>query len=673
MDTTVMVLAIVMVTSIVAALIAFVVLPYFDDGNTDLNKKLTAADFIDDVNSVNKSGYVYDQHQDVRLKKIEDHVNITDAAGDGPVDAASDIFGYLLDNVQYDLPTGEGELPTLSFGPFNTDFQKVCFMNNCLSFDNDDIGDTLSPITATAPVLGTVTASRASQGSTSVVATWSGFTGATAYDVYYNLSSSTYDQASLIAANLTATASPYTFVRVFSPGTVYYVHVVAKNAAGSVFKSILVADPVAGTPGTPAPVAPIATSAAVTVSAAGTVSWLGFTGTVTSYAVYYSTSPVYAATAILASENIAMTASTFPIVAPVGTLPGAYYAHVVAKNGTLSASKSSTTTFTIAAASAPATPAPVAPIATSATVTVTTAGNVSWTGFTGTVTSYAVYYSTSQVYAATAILASENLAMSASTFAIVPPASTPAGAYYAHVVAKNGTLSASKSSTTTFTVAAPLAAAPVLAATATALTTTVVGTSMTVAWADGFTGTSATTRYDVFYSTVPALSIATDTKPGVDLAVTSYMIAGLAPGSYYVHVVAKNGAVSVTKSSATPVPIAATLAPVNPTVTAARVVGTSTSIKVDWSGFAVGSTYDVYYSIAPTLSTATDSKPGADLAATLATYTITGLLATTPYYVHVIAKKDGISTAPVSATVAAETFAVEQFTAWPGSLGMYPL
>eukprot|EP00873_Tetraselmis_striata_P043936 jgi/Tetstr1/464200/TSEL_009005.t1 len=140
----VMVLVFVLITAVVAALIAFVVLPSMSgarEAGDDL-KELTIADYVDDINAVNKAGYDYDMHQDKRLDEIEDHVGIddTDVAdeqqqqqGNGLLDRAGSVFSGIMDNLEISTPSEEGALATVSLGPFSapTDLSEVCFNNSC--------------------------------------------------------------------------------------------------------------------------------------------------------------------------------------------------------------------------------------------------------------------------------------------------------------------------------------------------------------------------------------------------------------------------------------------------------------------------------------------------------------------------------------------------------------
>lgn len=138
----VMVLVFVLITAVVAALIAFVVLPSMSEAREagDGLQDLTMADYVADINAVNRAGYDYDMHQDKRIEEIEDHVGIDDrevVEPQGPTlgglgNLASNAFGAIMDNLEISTPS-EGGVATVSWGPFSvpTDLSEVCFNNSC--------------------------------------------------------------------------------------------------------------------------------------------------------------------------------------------------------------------------------------------------------------------------------------------------------------------------------------------------------------------------------------------------------------------------------------------------------------------------------------------------------------------------------------------------------------
>ena len=136
----IMVLVFVLITAVVAALIAFVVLPSISEAREagDDLKELTMADYVADINAVNKAGYDYDMHQDQRIDNLEDHVGIddkevVDPEGPNYGKLAANAFTSILDNVEISTPSEEGGVSTVSWGPFSapTDLSEVCFNNNC--------------------------------------------------------------------------------------------------------------------------------------------------------------------------------------------------------------------------------------------------------------------------------------------------------------------------------------------------------------------------------------------------------------------------------------------------------------------------------------------------------------------------------------------------------------
>lgn len=142
----VMVLVFVLITAVVAALIAFVVLPSISEAREagDDLKELTIADYVADINAVNKAGYDYDMHQDTRIGELEDHVGIDDKSvvdPEGPNFGriATNAFTSFMDNVEISTPSEEGGISTVSWGPFSvpTDLSEVCFNNSCFGSGSD--------------------------------------------------------------------------------------------------------------------------------------------------------------------------------------------------------------------------------------------------------------------------------------------------------------------------------------------------------------------------------------------------------------------------------------------------------------------------------------------------------------------------------------------------------
>lgn len=143
----VMVLVFVLITAVVAALIAFVVLPSMSEAREageDLNE-LTIADYVADINAVNKAGYDYDMQQDTRIDELEDHVGIddkevVDPEGPNLGSIAAKTFTSIMDNIEISTPSEEGGVATVSWGPFSvpTDMSEVCFNNSCYQIGGGD-------------------------------------------------------------------------------------------------------------------------------------------------------------------------------------------------------------------------------------------------------------------------------------------------------------------------------------------------------------------------------------------------------------------------------------------------------------------------------------------------------------------------------------------------------
>ena len=130
-----------------------------------------------------------------------------------------------------------------------------------------------------------VTATALSLSSISV--SWNSVSGATSYDVYYEIGSSTTKN---FAANVTGTAYTHTGLQ---PNTTYYYYIKAKNSAGesgySSFTSSCGATTSSSSGGGSAPSAPTGVTATAQSSSTVSVSWNAVSGA-TSYKVYYATS-----------------------------------------------------------------------------------------------------------------------------------------------------------------------------------------------------------------------------------------------------------------------------------------------------------------------------------------------------------------------------------------------
>eukprot|EP00873_Tetraselmis_striata_P033873 jgi/Tetstr1/454137/TSEL_041056.t1 len=135
----VMVLVLVLVTAVVAALIAFVLLPSMMDSRSagEDMAELTVVDYVDDINTVNRAGYMYDRSQDQRIQAIENSMRAADdesPAEGGFLDTAASAFKGVLDNLEISMPSEEGGVPTVSLGPFSapTNLTEVCYNDFCM-------------------------------------------------------------------------------------------------------------------------------------------------------------------------------------------------------------------------------------------------------------------------------------------------------------------------------------------------------------------------------------------------------------------------------------------------------------------------------------------------------------------------------------------------------------
>lgn len=151
------VLVFVLITAVVSALLAFVILPSISSARQEGEgmRELTIADYVDDINAVNKSGYDYDMAQDKRMDELEQSIlddgyasgRYSDVNGESyptPNGAFGDfegdtggmfdnIVGGIIDNIQIQPPSEAGGVPKIALGPFSadTDFSKFCVGSKC--------------------------------------------------------------------------------------------------------------------------------------------------------------------------------------------------------------------------------------------------------------------------------------------------------------------------------------------------------------------------------------------------------------------------------------------------------------------------------------------------------------------------------------------------------------
>lgn len=146
-----MVLVFVLITAVVAALIAFVVLPSLSGEREEGEgvPELAMVDYVRDINAANKAGYDYDMRQDERLNNIENRVGIDSDSSAGVEPAGTTSSGGfdwgsvatgILDNLVVTTPSEEGGVSEVKWGPFSvpTDLSEVCYNESCFRFGGTD-------------------------------------------------------------------------------------------------------------------------------------------------------------------------------------------------------------------------------------------------------------------------------------------------------------------------------------------------------------------------------------------------------------------------------------------------------------------------------------------------------------------------------------------------------
>ncbi len=420
---------------------------------------------------------------------------------------------------------------------------------------------------------------------------WSASSGATSYDVYFG----TVGSPPLATNTAVATYSPGTL----TAGTVYYWRVVAKNAGGSNTSATWSFTTQVAAPPAPVPSGPM--NGATGVSATPVLTW-GASSGATSYDVYFGTTaspPLATNTAGTAYSPGTLSASTV------------YYWYVVAKNAGGS-NASAIWSFTTQVA---APPAPVLSSPANGATGVSAAPVLGWSAASGA-TSYDVYFGT---------VASPPLATNTGGTTYSPGTLTAGTVYYWRVVGKNAGGS-NTSATWSFTTQVAAPPAPVPSSPANGAT----GVSATPVL--GWSASSGAGSYDVYFGTVSAPPLATNTGG------TTYSPGTLTTGTvYYWRVVAKNAGGSNTSATwSFTTQVAAPPAPV-PSGPMNGATGVSATPVLTWGASSGATSYDVYFGTAASPPLATNTGG--------ATYSPGPLSAGTVYYWYVVAKNAGGSNA----------------------------
>ena len=490
-----------------------------------------------------------------------------------------------------------------------------CDVTNVTTFTTAAAIPVPSCVTNTAPSNGTTLATQ-----TTATLTWGTAATATSYDVYIwtgaiapvtptaNVATATYN-----ATGLTA-------------GTVYNWYIAPRNASGPALNCAATNMSVFTTASATIPVPVCATNSApvngstIGTQTTATLTW-GSVATATSYDVYIwtgATAPV-TPTANVATATYSATGLT------ASTL---YNWYVVPKNATgpaVGCDATNATTFTTAAIPVPVCATNTLPVNASTIGTQTTA-TLTW-GAVATATSYDVYIWTG---ATAPVTPTANVA----TATYGATGLTASTLYNWYVIPKNASgpaVGCDATNKTTFTTAA--IAVPVCATNTLPVNASTIGTQTTATLTWGSVATA--TSYDVYIWTGATAPV----TPTANVATATYSATGLTASTLYNwYVIPKNAsgpAVGCDATNATtfttaaiPVPVCAT----NTLPANASTIGTQTTATLTWGSVATATSYDVYIwtgATAPVTPTAN---------VTSATYSATGLTASTLYNWYVIPK-----------------------------------
>jgi fibronectin type 3 domain-containing protein len=286
--------------------------------------------------------------------------------------------------------------------------------------------------------------------------------------------------------------------------------------------------------------------------------------------------------------------------------------------------------------SAPAAPTGVTAVGGAGQVT------ISWPAVSSA-TSYNVYFAT-----ATGVTKTNGTSVASVTSPYVHTGLTVGTVYFYIVTAVN---SAGESAASQEASAATASTGPVLSAPATPTALTVVGGTgqVTISWPAVATATS----YNVYYSTTTGVTMANGTK--LSNAANPLVQTGLAAGTtYYYIVTAMNSmgesAASTQMSATTLAAIPAAAPPATPTGVTAT--GGANQVTVSWPAVSGATSYNIYYSTAAGVTTASGTK----IASAATSYVQTGLTSgTTYYYIITAVNSSGESAASAQASAATTT------------------
>jgi len=545
--------------------------------------------------------YSSDHTNPITVRYLANHVGLDD----------------MFDNVKFTISNGTLSIIVTSTGA-------VVFTGKLTDIANGVFNAGGLPSTPSAPT--PPTGLSAVGGSGQVTLSWNSVSNATSYNLYYATAPGV---TTATGTRISSAASPYLQAGL-PAGTTYYYVVTALNSAGESAASAQASASTAALP--PAPTVPAAPAGLIATGGTNqvTLSWSPV-ATATSYNVYYATS-----SGVTKASGTKLTGVSSPAV-QTGLAAGTGYYYVVTA---VNATGESAASVQVAATTLPALPSPTAPAAPAGVSAVGGANQatISWPAVAGAA-SYNVYWST-----ASGVTKASGTKIAGATSPYVQTGLSAGTSYYYIVTALN---SVGESAGSNVASASTSPAAPALPSAPTGASATGGANQVTVAWS----AVSGATSYNIYWSTASGVTTASGTK--ITGAASPYLQTGLSAGtSYYYIVTAQNAAgegpasARVSASTSAPAPVL----PAAPAGVAAT--GGSAQVTVTWPAVSGATSYNLYYSTASGVTTASGTKvTGAGTP-----YLLTGLPAGTTYY-FVVAAVNAAGQGPASAQVSAATAA----------------
>jgi fibronectin type 3 domain-containing protein len=575
-----------------------------------------------DAATLSRIGNELPQATQVLLAKLQPLLKKYDAESSDPVRGHYEPnhrgLDGMLDNVKITLENG---IVTIT----NTKTGAVIFTGSIADLKDGHFTDDDGSLPGTPAVPAVPAAVTATGGANQVALAWTAVSNATGYNIYWSTQPGVTSQN---GTKISASTNSY-LQSGLSAGTTYYYVVTAVNSTGEGSASSQASATTGQAPVATAPAAPTGVTATAGTKQV-TVAWSPVSGA-SSYNVYWSTSA-----GVTPATGTKIAGSSSPAVLQNLADSTNYYFVVTAVNAA-GESAASIQVVATTVTPVPAPTAPAAPTGLSATGGAKQA-TLTWAPVSGAV-SYNLYWSTS-----TGVTPGNGTRVAAVSSPYVLTNLAAGTSYYFVVTAVNAVGESAASAQAT---AATNAAAPAVPAAPTGLSAVGGSKQVTVSWP----AVAGATSYNLYWSTTSGVTTTTGTK--ITGAASPYLQSGLAAGtSYYYVVTAVNSsgesAASAQSSAATAAP-----APVLPAApTGVTATGGSNQLTISWSPVSGATSYNLYYSTAAGVTVATGTK----VAGVSSTYLLTGLAASTPYYVIVSAvNAAGEGTASPQATATTST------------------